>query len=100
MARKLSIESQVKRLRCRAFNEQLNKPIATIPIPKKKLTPKELVSRIESEVRKPINPLKATLKDKINFENEKNTEDLFSHIHGNGSYIGIRFKTNHKLFSN
>lgn len=63
MARKLSIESQVKRLRSRAFNDSLNgnnkKPISNgygkmaleiREAKKKKLTPQEIATAIKLEV--------------------------------------------------
>lgn len=70
MSRRTFISTPVSRLRCKLFNEQLNKPIATIPIVKKKMTAKELVTKIESEVkiRKMIDPLQLPLIDKINFQ--------------------------------
>lgn len=70
MSKPRNILAEERRQKTIAFNEQLNKPIATIPIVKKKMTAKELVTKIESEVkiRKMINPLQLPLIDKINFQ--------------------------------
>lgn len=66
---KSPISTQIKRMKSNLLNDNLTKTFATKPLPKKKLTAKELVRNIEIQVRaNNVDPLKYAVKDRINYQ--------------------------------